>query len=146
MRSRSDTNQAEIVTTLRQLGAAVKVVSTHAIGCDLLVEWRGRLFMVEVKRTCDLDNLTDNEHETQAQFEQYIVTDSAESFIAQAENKSKFSISDQCWGSDFAVLLKFNLRTQKREIELYGRDQEQRSRARRLAEAIFKQKRMLERI
>lgn len=50
MPSRTDSNQAEIVRALRQVGALV--LSLHAMGhgCpDLLVCYRGRLVLLEVK-------------------------------------------------------------------------------------------------
>jgi hypothetical protein len=45
-----DRNQAEIVKAFRQIGATVQVLSAVGKGCpDLLVGWRGRNFLVEIK-------------------------------------------------------------------------------------------------
>lgn len=49
-RARVDDNQGEIVATLRQLGATVYL--THTVGGgfpDLVVGWRGKNYLVEVK-------------------------------------------------------------------------------------------------
>ncbi|HXG23032.1 MAG TPA: hypothetical protein VNJ09_00645 [Chthonomonadales bacterium] len=47
---RADHNQAEIVVALRRLGASVFVLSDVGHGCpDLLVGFRGRTFLLEVK-------------------------------------------------------------------------------------------------
>jgi hypothetical protein len=49
-RSRVDDNQLLIVQTLRQYGASVQPLHTVGKGCpDLLVGWRGRNFLLEVK-------------------------------------------------------------------------------------------------
>ena len=48
-RQRSDTNQAGIVKELRAIGCTVIVVSARE-RWDLLVGWRGKNYMFEVKR------------------------------------------------------------------------------------------------
>lgn len=46
-----DVNQAEIVAALRKLGAFVQPLHTVGNGCpDLLVGWRQKWFVFEVKR------------------------------------------------------------------------------------------------
>ena len=50
MYSRSDDNQKQIIEGLRKIGATVLVVSTKAIGFDLLVGWGRYNYLVEVKR------------------------------------------------------------------------------------------------
>lgn len=48
--ARTDANQAEIVRTLRAIGATVQDLSAVGRGCpDLLVGWRGQNFLLEVK-------------------------------------------------------------------------------------------------
>lgn len=84
MRSRSDTNQNEIVAGLRKIGAAVLVVSTKAIGFDLLVGWGRYNYLVEVKRPGERKRLTVNERKVQAQFKRYLVIESVEDFIIQS--------------------------------------------------------------
>lgn len=47
---RVDQNQARIVEDLRRAGAAVQSIAAAGRGCgDLLVGWRGRLCVLEVK-------------------------------------------------------------------------------------------------
>ena len=47
---RTDCNQAEVVRALRKIGASVQDLSPVGNGCpDLLVGWRGRDFLMEVK-------------------------------------------------------------------------------------------------
>lgn len=63
--ARVDDNQGEIVATLRELGATVR--PTHTIGKgfpDLVVGWRGRNYLVEVKdgsKRPSAQELTDDE-------------------------------------------------------------------------------------
>ncbi len=48
--NRVDINQAEIVAALRGLGASVQPLQAVRGGCpDLLVGWRGRNYLLEVK-------------------------------------------------------------------------------------------------
>ena len=48
--AKTDRNQQEIVKAFRQIGATVQVLSAVGHGCpDILVGWRGRNFLVEVK-------------------------------------------------------------------------------------------------
>jgi Holliday junction resolvase len=49
-RKRSDDNQAQIVKALRKFGC--QVIDIHTLGncCDLVVIWRGLVFLVEIKR------------------------------------------------------------------------------------------------
>ena len=61
-RTRRDANQAEIVRALRSLGAVVWDLSD--VGgqvLDLIVFWRGRTRVVEIKRPGHEDDLTSNE-------------------------------------------------------------------------------------
>lgn len=45
-----DANQGEIVAALRAVGASVTIISKVGSGCpDLLVGFRGRVFLLEVK-------------------------------------------------------------------------------------------------
>ena len=84
MRSRSDLNQAGIVRELRRLGAYVLVVSTKAIGCDLLVNFDGSLYMVEVKQPGHKDDLTEHEEEVKQMFwPHYLVIESVYDFYEQ---------------------------------------------------------------
>ena len=48
-RKRSDQNQQEIVKQLRKIGCYV--IDIHNVGkcCDLIVTWRGFVFLVEIK-------------------------------------------------------------------------------------------------
>lgn len=48
-RCKSDDNQARVVADLRAVGASVLVVSQFGIGFDLIVGFRGRNFLLEVK-------------------------------------------------------------------------------------------------
>jgi hypothetical protein len=49
-RGKIDGNQAEIVASLRRIGATVKSLAAEGDGCpDLLVGWRGKNFLLEVK-------------------------------------------------------------------------------------------------
>lgn len=48
--ARTDANQAEIVAAMRKVGASVSSLSAVGVGVpDLLVGWRGRTILVEVK-------------------------------------------------------------------------------------------------
>lgn len=50
MRKKTDKNQQEIMDALRKVGASVS--SLHTVGCgipDLLVGYRGRNYLIEVK-------------------------------------------------------------------------------------------------
>ena len=48
--ARTDTNQAELVEVMRQMGASVQDLSMVGSGCpDLVVGFRGRNYMVEIK-------------------------------------------------------------------------------------------------
>jgi len=50
MAKRTDANQAEIVAALRQVGAMVVDLHIVGHGCpDLLVVWRDKLYLMEVK-------------------------------------------------------------------------------------------------
>jgi len=50
LRAKVDTNHAEIVKALRQAGASVRSLAQVGHGTpDLLVGWRGRNFLFEVK-------------------------------------------------------------------------------------------------
>ena len=85
-RCRSDLNQSTIVRQLRQLGASVEVVSTQAHGFDLVVGWRGRNYVVEVKQPGKKDELTDLErHRLNTWAGLYIVIDSTEDFVWQVD-------------------------------------------------------------
>ena len=47
---RSDENQAEIVSALRQAGASVELLSQVGKGCpDIIVGWRGVNLLMEIK-------------------------------------------------------------------------------------------------
>jgi hypothetical protein len=49
-RGRADDNQVQIVSALRDLGARVTVLTAVGGGCpDLLVGWRGKTYLLEVK-------------------------------------------------------------------------------------------------
>ena len=106
-RCKSDTNQRSIVADLRQLGAVVKPVSMYGLGFDLLVGYRGQLWAVEVKHADTREHLTANERETADTLPAYIVIDSAEDFLRQADDAHRSAIRTLCHGSDFGVLLMF---------------------------------------
>jgi hypothetical protein len=58
---RSDTNQAEIVRALRSIGAVVRVLSPYRqAGFDLLVGYRGRWHVMEVKRVIKHKRIPDS--------------------------------------------------------------------------------------
>ena len=49
-RARIDANHADIVATLRALGASVQSLASVGDGCpDLVVGWRGRNVLLEIK-------------------------------------------------------------------------------------------------
>lgn len=55
--ARVDTNQKEIVKALRKIGATVQPLHSVGEGCpDLLVGYRGRNFLIEVKNLDGLGN------------------------------------------------------------------------------------------
>lgn len=47
--ARTDANQSEIVSALRKAGAVVIVVSQLKNFCDILVAYRGRIHIMEIK-------------------------------------------------------------------------------------------------
>jgi hypothetical protein len=50
-RAKTDANQSAIVAALRDHGAFVQSLATIGDGCpDLLVGWRGRIILMELKR------------------------------------------------------------------------------------------------
>jgi len=49
--ARTDSNQEEIVSHLRAIGASVQILAEVGHGCpDLLIGWRGKNLLAEVKR------------------------------------------------------------------------------------------------
>lgn len=55
MRYRTDSNQKAIVSILRELGASVELLHNVGSGCpDLLVGWRGKCWLLEVKGEASL--------------------------------------------------------------------------------------------
>ncbi|MDF7813628.1 hypothetical protein [Hymenobacter sp. YC55] len=63
--SRVDANQKQIVTALRQIGASVLHVHQLKNCFDILVGYRGRTFLIEIK-TSEKEKLTDGEAEFKA--------------------------------------------------------------------------------
>lgn len=52
MAKRTDANQKEIMLCLRNLGATVQSLHTLGRGCpDIIVGWRGRNYLFEIKTT-----------------------------------------------------------------------------------------------
>ena len=143
-RCRSDNNQRSIIADLRQLGAVVKPVSMYGIGFDLLVGYRGQLWAVEVKHADTREHLTDNERKTADTLPAYIVIDSAEDFLRQADDAHRSAIRTLCHGSDFGVLLTFG--HGKRGFDLYGKDTDNQRRAMRLKDKILTYKKLFEKI
>jgi len=62
MASRADANQADIVRALRGIGASVLHCHVLKNAFDLLVGYRGRTFLMEIKAT-EKDKLTPGEAE-----------------------------------------------------------------------------------
>ena len=63
---RTDSNQQEIVKAFRQIGASVQLLSSVGKGCpDVLVGFRGRNVLVEVKRP----KLSPSQHLTKDQID-----------------------------------------------------------------------------
>lgn len=65
-RRRSDANQTEVVRALRAIGATVKIVSPFCDEFDLVVGFRGKNFLLELKdgsKPPSRQSLTDNEDE-----------------------------------------------------------------------------------
>lgn len=86
MRCRSDLNQSAIVRSLRKLGASVSVVSSAAHGYDLVIGYRGRNFIAEVKQPGRKDDLTPNERAMIETWRgSYLLIDGVEDFIEQIE-------------------------------------------------------------
>lgn len=64
MRNRRDNNQAEIVRDLRTIGATVLDLSQVGFGCpDILVGFRRRNFLVEIKNPDTYGKLSDDQNE-----------------------------------------------------------------------------------
>lgn len=83
-RCRSDLNQSTIVRQLRQMGASVEVVSQQAHGFDLVVGWRGRNYVVEVKQPGKKHELTELErHRLNTWAGRYMIIDSTQDFFTQ---------------------------------------------------------------
>lgn len=143
-RCKSDTNQRSIVADLRQLGAVVKPVSMYGLGFDLLVGYKGQLWAVEVKHADTREHLTANEREAADTLPAYIVIDSVEDFLRQADDAHRSAIRALCHGSDFGVLLTFG--EGKRGFDLYGKDTDNQRRAMRLKEKILAHSKLFEKI
>ena len=64
MRNRTDNNQADIVRDLRTIGATVLDLSQVGFGCpDILVGFRRRNFLVEIKNPDTYGKLSDDQNE-----------------------------------------------------------------------------------
>ena len=75
--ARVDSNQSEIVATLRKLGAVVLITSQLKNAFDLLVGHNGKLYIVEVKdgnKPPSARKLTDGELKCKERFESVGVT------------------------------------------------------------------------
>lgn len=82
---KTDLNQPEIVSALRKVGAKVFVASAVGMGfTDLVVGFRGRVFLLEVKQPKKERRLTPSQKEFHAEWGAYIsvVTDPIEALVA----------------------------------------------------------------
>ncbi len=76
---KTDENQSAIIDTLRDAGAYVQIMQPED-GFDLLVAYRGELFIMEVKRPGHIGELTQNEKDKRDGVEKmgvpyYIITE-----------------------------------------------------------------------
>jgi len=128
------------------VGAVVTPVSMYGIGFDLLVGYRGRLYAVEVKGAGRKEELTDNERRASWTLPAYVVIDCVDDFLAEAEAYERNGLRAMCHGSDFGILLAFDLTHGKRKHQTYGKDTDNQRRALRLVNKIMAQEKLFKNI
>lgn len=85
-RCRKDLNQDSIVDAIKRVGGSVLVVSHLGLGFDLLVGYRGRNFLVEIKAPGKRRDLTDNERALLSRWRgKYIVVETFTEFMEEME-------------------------------------------------------------
>ena len=83
-RCRKDLNQPEIVKQLRQIGASVLVVSAFGMGFDILVGYRGKNYLIEIKRSGRMNDLTENEKKLKSRWlGAYLIIETIEDFMKE---------------------------------------------------------------
>lgn len=83
MRTKTDHNQPAIYKALRKVGAMVIDMSQYRCGFDCLVEYRGRLVLMEIKNPKGNKKLTDKERRVLTKIRNsYIVENYTDAFKA----------------------------------------------------------------
>ena len=86
-RCRKDLNQDSIADAIKRIGGSVMTVSHLGLGFDLLVGYRGKNYLIEIKRPGKRGDLTENERALLSRWRgRYIVIESFDEFLKEIGN------------------------------------------------------------
>lgn len=85
-RCKKDANQDSIADAIKRIGGSVLIVSHLGLGFDLLVGYRGKNYLIEIKRPGKRGDLTENERALLSRWRgKYIVVETFTEFMEEME-------------------------------------------------------------